>query len=79
MKNALLLLVICGTTPFLSGCWDRIEITDLAIVTAAAIDKKGNNQIELSVQVFIPSSISSRGGQGGEQSRGRWGYDNGEK
>ncbi|MED3835970.1 Ger(x)C family spore germination protein [Peribacillus frigoritolerans] len=70
MKHVLLLLVICGTTPFLSGCWDRIEITDLAIVTAAAIDKKGNNQIELSVQVFIPSSISSGGGQGGSSQGG---------
>ncbi|MBD8138835.1 Ger(x)C family spore germination protein [Bacillus sp. CFBP 13597] len=70
MKNILLLLVICGTTPLLSGCWDRIEITDLAIVTAAAIDKKGNDQIELSVQVFIPSSISSGGGQGGSSQGG---------
>lgn len=69
MKSVLLLLVICGTTPFLSGCWDRIEITDLAIVTAAAIDKK-DNQIELSVQVFIPSSISSGGGQGGPSQGG---------
>lgn len=69
MKSVLLLLLICGTTPFLSGCWDRIEITDLAIVTAAAIDKKGNNQIELSVQVFIPSSISS-GGSSGATSQG---------
>ncbi|MFF2496679.1 Ger(x)C family spore germination protein [Peribacillus sp. NPDC058075] len=70
MKSVLLLLVICGTPPFLSGCWDRIEITDLAIVTAATIDKKGNNQIELSVQVFIPSSISSGGGQGGSSQGG---------
>ncbi|MFF2456177.1 Ger(x)C family spore germination protein [Peribacillus simplex] len=69
MKSVLLLLVICGTTPFLSGCWDRIEITDLAIVTAAAIDKKDKNQIELSVQVFIPSSISS-GGSSGATSQG---------
>lgn len=71
MKSVLLLLGICGTTPFLSGCWDRTEITDLAIVTAASIDKKDNNQIELSVQVFIPSSISSGGGgQGGGASQG---------
>ncbi|MEC1396610.1 Ger(x)C family spore germination protein [Peribacillus simplex] len=70
MKCVLLLLGICGATPFLSGCWDRTEITDLAIVTAAAIDKKGNNQIELSIQVFIPSSISSGGGQGGTSQEG---------
>ena len=70
MKSILLLLGICGTTPFLSGCWDRVEITDLAVVTAAAIDKKDDNQIELSVQVFIPSSISSGGGQGGSSQGG---------
>lgn len=70
MKSVLLLLGICGTTPFQSGCWDRVEITDLAVVTAAAIDKKDDNQIELSVQVFIPSSISSGGGQGGSSQGG---------
>ncbi|MDM5296166.1 Ger(x)C family spore germination protein [Peribacillus simplex] len=70
MKSVLLLLGICGTAPFLSGCWDRVEITDLAVVTAAAIDKKDDNQIELSVQVFIPSSISSGGGQGGSSQGG---------
>jgi spore germination protein KC len=70
LKSVLLFLSISGTTPFLSGCWDRTEITDLAIVTAAAIDKKDNNQIELSVQVFIPSSISSGGGQGGSSQGG---------
>ncbi|MFE3975160.1 MULTISPECIES: Ger(x)C family spore germination protein [unclassified Peribacillus] len=70
MKSVLLLLGICGTTPFLSGCWDRVEITDLAVVTAAAIDKKDDNQIELSVQIFIPSSISSGGGQGGSSQGG---------
>ena len=42
-----------------------MEINDLAIVTAAAIDKKENNQIELSIQVFIPKALSSGGGQGG--------------
>ncbi|KAB2337271.1 Ger(x)C family spore germination protein [Cytobacillus depressus] len=47
----------------LSGCWDRVEVNDLAIVTAAAIDNKEKN-IEISLQIFIPKSISS-GGQGG--------------
>ena len=50
---------------FLSGCWDRVEINDLAIVTAAAIDETDDNQIELSLQVFIPKAIGSGGGQGG--------------
>ena len=40
-----------------------MEINDLAIVTAAAIDATDDNQIELSLQVFIPKSLSSGGGQ----------------
>ncbi|AOH53495.1 hypothetical protein ABE28_003955 [Peribacillus muralis] len=51
--------------PSITGCWDRVEINDLAIVTAASIDKKDNGSIELSIQVFIPKSISSGGGGGG--------------
>ncbi len=49
----------------LSGCWDRVEINDLAIVTAAAIDVTDDNQLELSLQVFIPKALGSGGGQGG--------------
>ncbi|MEH6996427.1 Ger(x)C family spore germination protein, partial [Neobacillus drentensis] len=65
MRNALLLIYFCGSILFVTGCWDRTEVNDLAIVTAAAIDKKENNQIELSLQLFIPKSLSMGGGQGG--------------
>ena len=41
MKSILLLLAICVSILFLSGCWDRVEVNDLAIVTAAAIDEAG--------------------------------------
>ena len=47
-KRILLLLATLVSVPLLSGCWDRVEVNDLAIVTAAAIDKKDDNQIELS-------------------------------
>lgn len=47
----------------LSGCWDRVEINDLAIITGAAIDLTDDNQIELTVQLFIPKAITI-GGQG---------------
>ena len=60
-----LFLVFSFSLPLVSGCWDRVEINDLAIVTAAAIEKKENDQIELSIQVFVPKSLSSGGGQGG--------------
>lgn len=54
----------------LSGCWDRTEVNDLAIVTGTAIDKKDDDSIELTLQVFIPKALSSGGGQGGGGSGG---------
>lgn len=69
MKKILCILSIVGVI-LLSGCWDRVEINDLAIVTGAAIDLTDDNQIELSIQVFIPRSIGSGGGQGGGGSSG---------
>jgi spore germination protein KC len=45
----------------LSGCWDRVEVNDLALISAAGIDKKSDNTIELSVQVFIPRSTGTQG------------------
>ena len=36
----------------LAGCWDRKEINDFAIVTAAAIDRTKKGAIELSVQAY---------------------------
>ncbi|MFJ8256402.1 Ger(x)C family spore germination protein [Peribacillus asahii] len=65
MKNILRILCIFGLILLLSGCWDRVEVNDLAIVTAAAIDIKDDNQIELSLQVFDPKALSTGGGQGG--------------
>ena len=66
----ILLFFYCVSILFLSGCWDRVEVNDLAIVTAAAIDKRDDNQIELSIQIFIPKSLSSGGGQGWWEWRG---------
>ena len=65
MKKFLLVFFYCVSTILLSGCWDRVEVNDLAIVTAAAFDKKEDNQIEVTLQLFAPKSLSSGGGQGG--------------
>lgn len=50
----------------LSGCWERKELNELAFVLALGLDKaeKGYN---VTMQVVIPSSISSQnaGGTGG--------------
>ncbi|MFM1651899.1 Ger(x)C family spore germination protein [Brevibacillus sp. B_LB10_24] len=62
-------LLFCQMVLLLTGCWDRREVNDLAIVTAAGVDKKTGKTIELSVQVYIPKAAgagpSGMGGGGG--------------
>ncbi len=48
----------------LSGCWDRIEINDLAIVLATGIDYE-DGKVQLTSQIFIPRKAG-----GGESSGG---------
>ncbi|MBW8348801.1 Ger(x)C family spore germination protein [Bacillus sp. IITD106] len=43
----------------LTGCWDKVEINDQAIITATAFDKDDNGQIDLTLQIFIPKSFST--------------------
>jgi spore germination protein KC len=64
-KHLIPIICICLFTPLLSGCWDRIEVNDLAIVTAAAIDLTEDNQLKVSVQVFIPRILGKGGELGG--------------
>lgn len=51
-------LIVMTTAVLLSGCWSRIELNELAITSATAIDRKGEDWL-VSFQVVIPSSISS--------------------
>lgn len=55
-----------------TGCWDRIEINDLAIVLATAIDQEPNGLVRVSALIPLPGNISSitggGGGSGGSQS-----------
>ncbi|WP_339218206.1 Ger(x)C family spore germination protein [Paenibacillus sp. FSL H8-0332] len=50
----------------LSGCWERKELNELAFVLALGLDK-AENGYNVTMQVVIPSSISSQnaGGTGG--------------
>lgn len=59
------IVIICGGMLLLSGCWDRTEINDVGVVLGAAIDLKGDKQVDLSLQVFIPRSFGGGGGQTG--------------
>ncbi|MCQ6561749.1 Ger(x)C family spore germination protein [Paenibacillus mendelii] len=64
--KVLLIVSLCITLILLTGCWDRKEVNDLALVMATGIDKKDDKTIELSIQVFIPRAAGGGGGGGGE-------------
>lgn len=49
----------------LTGCWDRIEVNDMAFVAAAGFDKEADNQFRISVLVPLPSAMGGVGSSGG--------------
>ncbi|WP_442049832.1 Ger(x)C family spore germination protein [Paenibacillus sp. 2TAB19] len=59
VRPAAVLLTLLIATSCLTACWDRNEINDLAIVTAAGFDLADDNKIKLSVQIYVPASSSS--------------------
>ncbi|GIM45009.1 germination protein [Collibacillus ludicampi] len=59
------LLLLCFMVLLLSGCWDRKEINDLALVVGVSIDKKKDGFM-LSLQYIIPKTLTGQaGGMGG--------------
>lgn len=69
MKVISKLLIGVMTVVLLSGCWNRIEINDIAIVTAIGLDLVEGDKLRLSLQVAIPSKLGSTGGGGGESGK----------
>jgi spore germination protein KC len=49
---------------FLTGCWDRIEMNDLAFVMATAIDEGDNGRIVVSTQLAVTNKMGGDTGQG---------------
>lgn len=66
-RNIFLLLLICCTSIFLSGCWDSRELQKLSIISAIAIDKDENaeNRYRTTIQIINPSQVAG-GQQGGK-------------
>ncbi|KRF44075.1 Ger(x)C family spore germination protein [Paenibacillus sp. Soil787] len=64
MRTRIVWGLILLMMPILSGCWSRIEVNDLAFVTAAGIDKMEDGKIRLALQVAIPRMLGAAG-QGG--------------
>ncbi|TCP29212.1 spore germination protein KC [Scopulibacillus darangshiensis] len=66
LTNILLCICLCFFMLLLTGCWDRTEINDLALVLGTGIDKTDDNKIQLSVQLSIPKAMGgTQQGTGG--------------
>ncbi|MGP0690229.1 Ger(x)C family spore germination protein [Priestia aryabhattai] len=63
--KTLTILLFFSASFLLTGCWDRREVNDTALVLGAAIDKGKGKQIKLTVQVLIPQAASSQQQGGG--------------
>lgn len=61
MRKLGILLLITGLLP-LTGCWSRVELNDLSIVTAAAIDKVDDGKYLLTLQIAVPTMLGPAGG-----------------
>jgi spore germination protein KC len=57
-------LVVSLLSFLLTGCWDRIEVNDLALVMASGLDQATGQNIRLTSQIAIPS----QGGQSASSS-----------
>jgi spore germination protein KC len=66
---------ICGIVIFfmlfITGCWDRIEANDLALIVASAFDRAPDGKVQMTVQVMLPSGGGPGGGPGGGSQQGK--------
>ncbi|MFJ7826469.1 Ger(x)C family spore germination protein [Psychrobacillus sp. NPDC096623] len=59
-RGIFILLILCI---FLTGCWNRRELNELAITLAIGLDKSDDEYV-VSAQVVVPSEVSMKGGKG---------------
>lgn len=57
MKGKFLLLLICITF-ILTGCWDSVELNDIAIVTGMAVDPGEDKKYRVTLEYMNPGNFS---------------------
>ncbi|GJM76942.1 hypothetical protein HMSSN036_91580 [Paenibacillus macerans] len=58
------LLTLVLIPVLLTGCWDRIEVNDIAFVLGSSTDRE-DGLIRSTVQIALPSQLGGAGSQGG--------------
>ena len=65
MKRKILIIILISIIILLTGCWNRRELNELAIVMGVGIDK-WDDQYIVTAQVVNPGEIASNGAKGGK-------------
>lgn len=59
--KAIRLLLLCSLLLFQTGCWNRVELNDIAIISATGVDWEDGKWV-LTNQIVIPKAISGQAG-----------------
>lgn len=62
MKALKIATLIVLSLLLLSGCWNRTEINDIAIVTAVGLDLLEDDKMRLSLQIAVPAQLGQATG-----------------
>ncbi|MFF2887391.1 Ger(x)C family spore germination protein [Paenibacillus sp. NPDC057967] len=65
-RNLIRVIAAISAIALLTGCWDRIEVNDIAIILGAGIDQEKDNKVKLSVEIYLPSPGGNESGSGQE-------------
>jgi spore germination protein KC len=61
LQRAAKILLVCVNLILLSGCWDRTEVNDLALIVGLGIDQKKDGQIMVTVELIVPKAAGGGG------------------
>ncbi|WP_139492373.1 Ger(x)C family spore germination protein [Brevibacillus dissolubilis] len=64
-KTLLSLLLVCSLSFFLTGCWDRREINDVAFAMVTGFDKTKDGKYKESLVIALPGKMAGGPGGGG--------------
>ncbi|MGN8768196.1 Ger(x)C family spore germination protein [Paenibacillus barengoltzii] len=59
-KRIRIVVILLISVALLSGCWDRTEVNDLAIITAGGLDLTEDRKFGLSMKIYLVSPSSSQ-------------------
>ncbi|MBA2875012.1 Ger(x)C family spore germination protein [Thermaerobacillus caldiproteolyticus] len=61
VQKAAKILFVSVHLILLSGCWDRTEVNDLALIVGLGIDQKKDGKIMLTAELIVPQAVGGGG------------------